>query len=232
MATLRECVALAAIGGLLPTAAKLATTYTTAPETPLPGMGLFIGLLLFAVIGGVLAYALSETNVRQALVLGIAAPGVITNIVAGASHVRGGELQALVEVLPLPAAVAQAAPAAPARVAPPVAQAPRTFTLRPYTRNGDAWSNENLPVSVTFVLPDGTSTARAALVPIGQTQVIVVPPVATAVRFSAGQMTRDVDVGSLPADTVNLEVSVKGKNDFFWALGARREAVVGSLKLK
>ena len=88
MACSKECLLIAAIGGFLPTAAKLASTYTTAPDTPLPGWGMAIGLGLFAVIGAVLAYALSESNVRQALVLGVAAPGIITNLVSGAQDLR------------------------------------------------------------------------------------------------------------------------------------------------
>lgn len=228
MATLRECVVIAAIGGLLPTAAKLATTYTTAPDTPVPGVGLVYGLLLFAVIGAVLAYALSETNVRQALVLGIAAPGVITNIVAGANHPRPVSMGALLDAIPFATASAQTGPGIKSPAAAPVVKA---LSLRPVTRNGDAWSNANLPVSVTFILPDGTSSAPAAFVPIGQVQKIPVPNQATAVRFTAGQMSREVDLSALPTETLDIEVTVKGKNDFFWALGARREAIVGNLKV-
>ncbi len=228
MASMRECVLTAAAGGLLPTAAKLATTYTTAPHTPPPELGLLYGLALFAAIGAILAYALSETNVRQALILGIAAPGVITNIVAGANSTKLGSPLSLYDVIPFASAVAQASSNWRAPKAPTDS---KTLTLRAQTKNGDSWSNENLPVSVTFVLPDGTSMAPSALVPIGQLQHVVIPTQATAVRFSAGHMSRLLELESLPSAAIDIEVTVKGKNDFLWSLGARREAVVGNLKL-
>lgn len=81
----KECLVLAGIGGTMPTVCKLAATYVTNPRTPLPELNLLFGLGLFFLIGAVLAYAFTEDDLRKAFVLGIAAPGIITNIFAGAS---------------------------------------------------------------------------------------------------------------------------------------------------
>jgi hypothetical protein len=74
-----------ALGGVLPTLAKLASTYVTVPETPLPAIGMLLGLIIFAVIGAAIAFGTGQAEVRQALIAGIAAPGIITNLVAGAT---------------------------------------------------------------------------------------------------------------------------------------------------
>jgi hypothetical protein len=74
-----------AIGGALPTLAKVASTFVTIPSTPLPELGLLYGIVLFSIIGAAIAYATGQSDVRQALIAGIAAPGIITNLLAGAT---------------------------------------------------------------------------------------------------------------------------------------------------
>jgi hypothetical protein len=78
-----QCVVLAGIGGTMPTIARMATTYVTDPSTPLPELGMLFGLLLFFIIGGILCFVSSERNLRKAFILGVSAPGIITNMVAG-----------------------------------------------------------------------------------------------------------------------------------------------------
>jgi hypothetical protein len=75
---------LAGVGGLLPTCAKLAATFVTKPNEPLPHPHILIGLLIFFTIGAVLSFAFNKDHdLGKALVLGISAPGIISNIVAG-----------------------------------------------------------------------------------------------------------------------------------------------------
>jgi hypothetical protein len=236
MASMRECVCVAALGGLLPTAARLATAFVGDPQTPVPGTGLFIGLALFAVIGAVLAYAFSETNVRQALILGIAAPGVITNIVSGAGEARANRVSSLLlQSIPIGSVHAQPQPAASSPALLPrigtssVDQ--RTLTVLPRTRNSDAWSDENLPVAVTFIQGDGTDAGSTTIVPIGQKQRVPIPAMAKSVRFTAGTISRVESLSRLPETEVAVEVTVNGKNDFLWALGARRQAIVSNVKI-
>ena len=79
----------AAFGGMLPTFSHLAATYTTQPDTPLPTLGVVFGLGLFSIISVVLCVAFNQTELRQALVMGIAAPGIITNILSGVNTANG-----------------------------------------------------------------------------------------------------------------------------------------------
>ena len=83
-----DCVAMAGIGGITPILLKLATSALANPGFDLPGTGYYIGLSLFFFISAVLAYAFAETNIRQAFILGLTAPAVITNIAAGLDENR------------------------------------------------------------------------------------------------------------------------------------------------
>lgn len=58
----KSCVLIAGVCGIVPTISRLAGTYVADPATPMPAFGLYFGLLLFFVIGSVLAYAFSETE--------------------------------------------------------------------------------------------------------------------------------------------------------------------------
>lgn len=81
-----NCLLMAGIGGMIPTLCKLASSFSVNPNQPLPEYGLYIGLSLFFIIGTVLAYAFQEENLKQAFILGICAPAIITSIVSGANE--------------------------------------------------------------------------------------------------------------------------------------------------
>jgi hypothetical protein len=82
--------AFGALGGVLPTLTLLASTYVTIPETPLPAPGLLLGLALYAIVGGVVALTNTSQEIRQAIFAGIAAPAILSSVLAGASeaHMR------------------------------------------------------------------------------------------------------------------------------------------------
>jgi hypothetical protein len=77
---------MAAAGGAAPTLLKLAGNMVGDPNAPMPGLGMWVGILLFCVIGLLLCIAFEEKHVRQAFVLGVAAPGLITNLVNGSTE--------------------------------------------------------------------------------------------------------------------------------------------------
>lgn len=77
-----------AIGGIVPTLATLATTYVTVPETPMPTSGLYFGVMLWAVVGGIVALGNHTPEVRNAIFAGIAAPAIVTNVISGASEAQ------------------------------------------------------------------------------------------------------------------------------------------------
>jgi hypothetical protein len=82
-----------AFGGIMPTLANLATTYVAIPDTPMPAWGLLFGVVLFALIGGGVALTNTSREVRQAIFAGIAAPAIMTSIIAGSTD-GGGKRRA------------------------------------------------------------------------------------------------------------------------------------------
>jgi hypothetical protein len=75
-----------ACGGMLPTLANQASIYVNHPDTPLPTVGLFLGIGLWAIVGGVVAFLNDKPEIRQAIFAGIAAPAILTNVVSGATE--------------------------------------------------------------------------------------------------------------------------------------------------
>src|SRR5262245_28358002 len=84
-------VCIAGFGGMTPTLCRLATSYATNPETPLPNNGLYLGLFLFFVIACILCIAFEERSFKQAFIIGVSAPGIITNVVSGISDARSNK---------------------------------------------------------------------------------------------------------------------------------------------
>jgi hypothetical protein len=82
------------IGGVIPQLLRIATLATGMGIESLPTlfrMELFCGgLLLFAIIGGVLAWALGETSIRSAFFVGIAAPALIANFINNVQDAKSG----------------------------------------------------------------------------------------------------------------------------------------------
>lgn len=79
-----KCFVLAGIGGLLPTLSKLAAAFAAQPDQPLPHWHITIALSIFFVLGCVLNVPFNrEHDLTKAVMVGIAAPALITNIIAG-----------------------------------------------------------------------------------------------------------------------------------------------------
>lgn len=56
-----------ALGGILPTLAQVASTYTTNPETPLPAIDLYFGLIVWAIVGDGIALTNTSRERREAI---------------------------------------------------------------------------------------------------------------------------------------------------------------------
>ena len=78
-----HCVGFGALGGCCPTIAKLASYYSTQWGAPPPELGVLIAMLLFALLGGIVAIAVGSQEIKAAIIAGIAAPGIVTNIISG-----------------------------------------------------------------------------------------------------------------------------------------------------
>ena len=79
--TKAQVIFFGAIGGCCPTIAKLASYFSTHWGAPMPEIGVVFAMLLFALLGAIISFAVSAQDIKAALIAGIAAPGIITNIV-------------------------------------------------------------------------------------------------------------------------------------------------------
>ena len=73
----------AAIGGTLPSLCRIAPTGLREDPLSIISLGHLVAILFYALLGFLLCVGLRERKFRQAFVLGVAAPGVITNLLAG-----------------------------------------------------------------------------------------------------------------------------------------------------
>lgn len=229
-----KCMVLAGLGGTMPTVCRLAATYVTNPETPLPQWGLCFGLGLFFIIGVVLAYAFTENDLRKAFILGIAAPGIITNIMAGAS---------------------QPGRAVAKNISPPAIHGTKGFIPSVYAGEKDKNATEKQPdenkppektiqtfihfrpniqsyqvaeteVQVSAVLKSGKEVALGSYPPYPTlVATSFIPPNTTYILFRAKDIVAKQEIPrnvTGPLD-INVKLSFRPKNDFLWALGYRRE---------
>jgi hypothetical protein len=211
-----------ALGGILPTTAKLATTYVGVPATPLPEIGLLLGLALFAVIGAAIAFATSSTDFRQALLAGIAAPGIITNLVAGADAQQHAGLDSPDFSVARMLSFVPAARAQDGRVpGQPAASGVKSITIDPKVTGGLPAST-NIPVTAEIAGGANSGTRRV--------QIGTITSLTNATKLTVPADTTHVMIGgtSVPLastdNTVTLSVSTKStlQSDFLWALGGQR----------
>ena len=79
---MRQVALYGALGGCCPTIAKLGSYYSANTGAPLPEPSIIFALSIFAVLGAIVAIAVDSTNVKAAIVAGIAAPGIVMSIVS------------------------------------------------------------------------------------------------------------------------------------------------------
>jgi len=83
---LRSMFGWGAIGGALPTLGKIAGTYGANFDAPPPRvLGVLIAIALYGMIGAIIARAIGNPDVKQALFAGIAAPAIVISVLTGAS---------------------------------------------------------------------------------------------------------------------------------------------------
>jgi hypothetical protein len=226
------CIACGAVGGMSPTVAKLAATYAAAPETPPPGLGLLIGLLLFAFLGGIVGLAFGQLQFRQAFIAGIAAPGIITNVLAGTSlHQTAPPVRTPVAVVSEPAD--PPAPAPPTRgIATAQAQpATQSVTIVPRVTGGLPQKIE-IPVTAVVAQPGGgVREVRIATITSLSTPTVVSVPSNTRELAIQGKRLDMTAVGA--KRTIALTVVTKAglASDLQWALGGQRSYSIQELSV-
>jgi len=198
-------------GGVLPTLANMASTYVSVPATPMPEYGLYLGLLLWAVVGGGVALTNTTYEARQAIFAGVAAPAILLNIVAGATSQSGVEKAAAMFGL--------SAHAEEAKTDGLDAAKKWALVVSP-TVSGGIPARVSLPVTAE-VKKDG----RIETVTIGEITDLRSPtaftlPAGSAQVFVSGEAV--ATTGTFTAVDLDVKTAPSAGGDLFWALGAPR----------
>ena len=206
-----------AFGGVLPTLAHLASTYVSAPGTPMPELGMLLGLLLWALVGGGVALTNTVYEAKQAIFAGIAAPAILASVVAGVAEQKPRPQQATVFGI---AAHAQEG----AEMTPPDVKASGWAVILSPDVSGGMPRRVQIPVAAQVQGQNGIETVE-----IGK-----ITDLTGNTAFSVPEGTEVIYVGGKPVDATgtltNVGVSVRTSptsgGDFLWALGAQRSYAI------
>ncbi|TPN82011.1 hypothetical protein FJ987_17150 [Mesorhizobium sp. CU2] len=205
-----------AFGGALPTIAKLASTYVAVPTTPLPALGLLLGVMLWAIVGGGVALTNTSYETRQAIFAGVAAPAILASLISGATSTPGTK----VSFLDISAYAQQETGS--------TTTGSRAIVISPQVDGG---------------LPRATSIPVTAEVKTGdQTKIIdlgEIKDLSSPTSFTLPPNTSQVFVSDEPVKTTdsltNIDLSVKtapsNGGDLLWALGGPRKFEIQSLQV-
>lgn len=245
---------LAGFGGLLPTLSKIAGSFAAQPEQPLPHIHILIALFIFFLLGFVLNISFNkDKDVTKAIIIGISAPGLITNIyngvanapkqppsnpVAGSSSTPPIIHGSLTFITPAFAQTSNTASPAPA-TSPNAGSSAPTAATRSVTVNtilGGPYGYTGVvddPVVVSFYDSNGDLKYQFPM-RAGSSAVFTVPDSATTVDVQSLAANSKI---ALPTNTPQLTVNAQlytvtsAIDDFKWALGGNRAGQIRVIKL-
>lgn len=218
-----EALGFGALGGMCPTLAKLAGSYTANPVQDMPALGVYIGIGLFAILGGIVALGFGTQELRAAIVAGIAAPAIVTNVISGVSDKNPQSQQtALYEIVGTAHAQSDAG-------AILLAQASDTIiTVVPSVSGGDPSQVE--PLRYTWSDATGQISSGGGVLNPAAEQALSIPEGAEALIVNGER----IDLSAVPQDGATLDLLVTAKptigGDLRWALGGNRQLAVQSLQ--
>lgn len=205
-----------AFGGALPTIAKLASTYVSAPATPLPAVGLLLGVALWAIVGGGVALTNTSYETRQSIFAGIAAPAIIASLISGATNTPGAK----VSLLDISAYAQQETGNA--------AIDSRTIVISPQVYGGLPGST-SIPVTAEVKTGDQSSIINLGEIKDLSSSTTFTLPANTSQVYISGQPVKPSNMQT------NIELSVKttpsNGGDLLWALGGPRKFDIQSLQV-
>lgn len=236
MAINRYCIIFAGLGGTMPTLCRLASTYATDPGANPPGLGVYIGLLLFFAIGSILAGAFSESDLKKAFIIGVSAPGIITNIASGVSDASSDQAKLYNGIVN----TAYAAEVPVPNSLPPAQNSnqPKKITINTYSKGGTnndmqhnflvAVKNKNREERIVGMFGEQSYNSNSTNknnnffnLPIGTTEIVI---------YAKG-FTKVISVPNkeFSTATIALIFYVQTKNDFLWSIGAKRGFEVANI---
>lgn len=219
-----DCIIFGALGGISPTIARLAATYSTNPEGPPPELGFWIGVACFAILGAIIAMGIGSKEVKAAIFAGIAAPGIVTNVVAG--HTAG---QQPVEVIQQSLLEDRAVPfmfgisTAHAQLRPVVDGSAASLQRRPIAITPQITGG--VPKGAVDVFANMPSDGGDVAVRVGTiylnlgTQNLEVPTKATSLTLA----DQTVPISGQFAVDIAIQTAPGFGSDLIWALGGERQ---------
>ena len=218
---LKESLFFGALGGICPTIAQLAGSYSAKPGQPLPELGVLFGLSLFALLGAIIATGFGAKEIKAAIAAGIAAPAIVTNIVSGVENQAAAppvEIAVSAIFSSLGAAYAQSEDIGTGRLIDPTLYGGgRVIQIVPQITGGD--SGLNLPVFAQIGGESGESPVQVGTILTGAPQIIPIPEGTTALVI--GQQSVPLSSENVSVD-VRIDTSPTFAGDLLWAFGGRR----------
>jgi hypothetical protein len=228
----------AGLGGTLPTLCRLAAT-CSAGNNPPSGIGTYIAIGLFFIIGMAVAFGFGESDLKKAFALGIAGPAIVTSTFSAVSQPKTGNLlaappaaaaehmRALQESVSFIFGIhdANAASSPPIRLAQaepvPTTKPPRLSVTSNLAHVGAGYSVP--PLEIRFFSEGGTLLTLTAVDP----RLTSVVPVPSGARSIEATIDGKVTTTKLPATTfesarLNINIDVSSTSAFLWALGSNR----------
>lgn len=196
-------------------------------------MGVYIGLILFGILGAIIAFGFGSKEVKAAIVAGIAAPAIVTNVISGVQDSRldanvVAEETAIVTFLATEAHAQTTSHGTTAEAEPS-----RSITITPVITSGSA--NVRAPLEYYYI-PEGGRVNNGAdgaqpvdgTITINGAQTITIPNDAASLVIG-GQVipVEDLDTSG---NAVKLQIQTRPTvgGDLIWALGgSRKYAVTG-----
>ncbi len=212
-----------AFGGCCPTIAKMASYYSTHPAPDIPQISTYIGLGLFAILGAFIAVGFGAKELKAAIIAGIAAPGLVTNIVNGAAsaNVPTPPEAFISSGFFVSAAAAQEFP---------VGERIAGFRGGDVLQLNTQWSGPDTSqaqVDYRFVDANGTYLPGGGTLTAGETGTVVpVPEGATQIAI-ADALTPLPEGESMANIAIKTAPTLGG--DLLWALGAQRRYQVDDI---
>lgn len=224
------------VGGLMPTLVKMAPVYSQIDSPPLPAAGFYLGLGIFFVIGAIVAVASKERDFGKAILLGIAAPGIVTNFLAGKAEGTQNATPVAAREVDANQIFSAMLGAGPAHAQTTSSAHSTTLTAAPQLKVVPHVSGSRVslrPLKLEFISADGAVLATRNVDARYET-VVDVPFGASLVRTSSDGKSTDAQLPARPYSDADLTlgVSVAKGNDLMWAFGAPRKAKVESLFAK
>lgn len=210
-----------AVGGILPTASKLAATYSTNPTTPLPDPAILLAIFIYALTGATICYVERPPNLRKSLILGIVAPGLLTNLIQGTTDPKINEYTRAQAISGI---IVSSAFAADKRN---INSELKKITI---ISRGDADNNLRSKEQIDVFVIDNEVFKKVGSIKNDGISTIEIPELSDTIVVRSDKAESEIKI---PEGSFSVEVTTKTEpsmfNDFLWGLGADRYGYITDL---